>query len=1118
MKRLYIVPILLCLFGSLHSQIITEQFIYGQFNQSSIEVIDASHLENGEIDNSFVKIKSLTQVSQAAAKFCFKNNFETAEFDIYLAYGNDNISFSVANGSVFINEVGSSVNVWSGGFSQDDCLVFSAIKAEQDEHPATYTVLLNDVILGQTTGVNKYPNILTAEIHPQNSVNQEGIFSLCTDNMLLLPKVNFVKEEYYMAEGESIEIALDLSVENNLDPTVDVHIELTGDDSPFFTNYTTQQVSFAPGTLGPETFTLDSNPVNGVEDGDHSFMFEITVVTGTLTQIGLKKQVIVHVIDDYHPLDLNLFPGDMMFTAFEVRTSIRQGAQIMFKTLTPISPNMDFQVLNANYLNAENQFSSNAQTDDFPIMEFTYQGETQIPALSNICIKWESSLPDFSEQADLQILVDGESLEINGSSNSGFKVEYSPQTNVNGQQILSFSLDDNNSLFITQGAWTFHGDHAKLFGRVIHGIAIGSTWQDEVNLPEDIECFEIQAETEPGLLWGFYACNDEDFEIIDLRPHIADYNNWVSGYGTNQNDLPEDICTEGCGIDDCMAFQLEYSSPGATILNFGELTHEGEIVMNYQIAWIDENNQVAFISAAGNFFDPATMYEHPMSNIPTVSTLTPMIVSSDFGDGLNCFDPIEIGALSCNTEFYALDYFGPVALDVEFEVELNPATPVLKFAWDEKEFNDIFQIFYAGALIFETTADQYAAAVEVPLNGQDNSVKIRIQNTTPGSFSEWEFQFLNCCEALECTPDVSNDVVVDITGDACLATFTIQSGFLCDDNSIYDCTHFVNDPTEEIQLDLGTTCEESVVESPSGCRNLTGTINASLLNGVYTMDFSNIDDYNYYKDLIEYPVNANYADGYYNLFGSGSLCGIPFDGITIILFVNIAQFTFNAHSLTITADYNLSSSFGDDCEDCSEEYDAIYSQILNGWQFDVRGYTSITSSGLTYFDAETQLSETYTRWYETQCGVVSANYELQASDVENILESWSLYTQDGNGNYTILVQSAGDALDCIETIIGNDQSVSRIASTETESLERIRLFPNPASDFFMMSFGSTKEQVALLEVYDVTGRKHLSQSLNISEGENTVRVESETLGSGAYVLSLKLEDEEYSAQLIILKD
>lgn len=76
---------------------------------------------------------------------------------------------------------------------------------------------------------------------------------------------------------------------------------------------------------------------------------------------------------------------------------------------------------------------------------------------------------------------------------------------------------------------------------------------------------------------------------------------------------------------------------------------------------------------------------------------------------------------------------------------------------------------------------------------------------------------------------------------------------------------------------------------------------------------------------------------------------------------------------------------------------------------------------------------------------------------------------------------------------------------QTIKLDQIKLFPNPSSEDVKIQFNAYEQMNAQLEVRSISGKVEISQSIEITEGVQTLNLETTQLRSGYYIISIKNE-------------
>jgi hypothetical protein len=92
-------------------------------------------------------------------------------------------------------------------------------------------------------------------------------------------------------------------------------------------------------------------------------------------------------------------------------------------------------------------------------------------------------------------------------------------------------------------------------------------------------------------------------------------------------------------------------------------------------------------------------------------------------------------------------------------------------------------------------------------------------------------------------------------------------------------------------------------------------------------------------------------------------------------------------------------------------------------------------------------------------------------------------------------------------------------NTIASELSPVILFPNPASSFTTLSFHSKSANTVSMDVVDLSGRSMLKNSANqqLTEGMNTLKLNTETLNPGFYFIILNNDKTQQSFKFIICK-
>lgn len=98
-----------------------------------------------------------------------------------------------------------------------------------------------------------------------------------------------------------------------------------------------------------------------------------------------------------------------------------------------------------------------------------------------------------------------------------------------------------------------------------------------------------------------------------------------------------------------------------------------------------------------------------------------------------------------------------------------------------------------------------------------------------------------------------------------------------------------------------------------------------------------------------------------------------------------------------------------------------------------------------------------------------------------------------------------------------ESEVSYVAIDENdlESVTKLALYPNPASDQVNISFNSLAEQTIRIDIYDLSGRIVYTSQSDVSQGENLIQTNTNELVPGHYVLMVTGMNKTYPIKLVI---
>ncbi|MEO1627254.1 MAG: GEVED domain-containing protein, partial [Bacteroidota bacterium] len=227
-----------------------------------------------------------------------------------------------------------------------------------------------------------------------------------------------------------------------------------------------------------------------------------------------------------------LFPGDLMFTAFDNSIDNNENDRIEITPFTTLTKGTQFILTNAEYQANPNGkgrwLAPDGRLDgSIPAQLFTYIGEEDIPVGTPISFVLPDQAPFLAT-----------SFRIGDRTTGYFCVEHVGDEN----HAINISTTGADALFLMQGDWERNQLFGLFNGRVLSGLQDGGLWGD---LPPDIACLAIQAFSVPGFHCPYYQGS-----FLDVVP-VADFvSNWIVQSCSTGDDLPVRNATTRAGEEE----------------------------------------------------------------------------------------------------------------------------------------------------------------------------------------------------------------------------------------------------------------------------------------------------------------------------------------------------------------------------------------------------------------------------------------------------------------------------------------------------------------------------------------------------------------------------------------
>ncbi len=143
-------------------------------------------------------------------------------------------------------------------------------------------------------------------------------------------------------------------------------------------------------------------------------------------------------------------------------------------------------------------------------------------------------------------------------------------------------------------------------------------------------------------------------------------------------------------------------------------------------------------------------------------------------------------------------------------------------------------------------------------------------------------------------------------------------------------------------------------------------------------------------------------------------------------------------------------------------------------------------------------------------GVRLVGNEIQSNFIT--LAAGTEPTTDGSDN------NSNSTLDFGLMKAKNKPKARNIIDVEAKSEATMTVFPNPARNFFELSFDTDKESPAVIKVMDGTGKLVLTQNAKVVNGTNTIEFNQlNKFKSGVYIIQLVADGQTWNQKLVIIK-
>jgi len=170
------------------------------------------------------------------------------------------------------------------------------------------------------------------------------------------------------------------------------------------------------------------------------------------------------------------------------------------------------------------------------------------------------------------------------------------------------------------------------------------------------------------------------------------------------------------------------------------------------------------------------------------------------------------------------------------------------------------------------------------------------------------------------------------------------------------------------------------------------------------------------------------------------------------------------------------------------------------------------------------------------------------NDAESVDIGWSTATETNNKEFTVEKSIDGENWNAIEEVPGaGNSSVERDYAATDESpfggisyyrlkqtdydgnstysdvqtvnidasFNKLAVIPNPAYNNVTISFGASSSGVAIINLYDCTGRLVNTTQINTVKGVNATEINVSGYNSGVYILTVSTQQKQYTSKILI---
>lgn len=582
-------------------------------------------------------------------------------------------------------------------------------------------------------------------------------------------------------------------------------------------------------------------------------------------------------------------------------------------------------------------------------------------------------------------------------------------------------------------------------------------------------------------------------------------------------------------VCDSLNMIIEDSAIG---IKWGDLYYGSQPVSNYLISWVNSAGEEVFRSAAGSYFNDSTTLPHPLPVFqPTIpGNYVPIILESDFGTNLSCFDSVTVDPLVCGGDyrFYYGGAGGALAKhETVFTVGESTFLKIwLKTAYANPGNPDRLLVEYNGDTLYNSGFVYWRGPrfrlVQIPYKQGVSEVNVSIENQgNPLANTQYELRLKCCesatpCDSIELLPIEFNPFSGTNQPHICELTAKPDSTWSYQyfwDNYCMDLDALSN--VGRLRL-IGeyTSCVGLHSES-AGC--LDGDITMANLASVgysqgagFVINFSN-SQRGYFQTFADrLQSHQNDSSAYVNIYFDKYLCSEDLSSRVHYRIIPLgATFTIDTVVNQLVFVISAVNPF-DSSEQCFNDLSSRYNYIVNNHSFDAslsRAFKAIDSYSILNEDFRVlgpYITVGAKRFSNSACTLENV-YSIRAKDYTCACETWYLEEND------VIIDSSG-----LNTCPAADLQYYSEQMTENRT-DYFSVYPNPTRGLINVDFDHPLDQDIVLEVFDLNGNliKHLD--FHAIEGINSAQIELDKEPVGIYMVLLRSSITTKNQRFILMR-